>query len=637
MSKSHKEKILFVTTAKDSVPGSLRDAINKANSFSNTIIIIKKSVGDRIVLKYGEIDITSNIKLINKTKNDLTICSKKQNQRLFHIFSSAQVLEITSCNDKKMFLSGGKHDLNGGAFYIESDSHQLILNNVVISGNAALGSGGAIYTFGSVTLLSSIVELNEAGVQGGGIWSGKGVTLEQSKVSKNSVLIPDESSGGAGIFVDDGNCILNESCVSDNHVAYDADKSVGGSGGLVVMTGSIYVQNNSHVDNNTAFNSAGIQEGNGNVYVTNKSSVNNNQSFNAALAAGGGGITISIGTVFVSNSEVCDNKTVGMYSGGIVSIFGDVIVSDHSKINGNTNRGPGGGIACNLGSVSIGSGSSVSHNTGASLAAAIVTFSPSPAFISISGNSVISHNTLTNAQTIAQTILAFIGVVTGNLSGTTKQANKSGGSGGASLIKLIPGILSQLTSVSDLLKALPIEKIGPANVIGGTVASLLSGEINIENSRIENNYVGKNVSAQNSPFSGFGGGVFGFGAPINIQNSIIKNNTSLSSGSGIWSNSGVNASNSSITENHIKVNGNGGGIFNGSDSIASLINTCINHNSARGNGGGIYNTGQLTLISSTIKKNTAKINGGGVFSNKPFVDIDTTITDNTPNDVVIIP
>lgn len=629
-----KINIFYVRTSKDSIPGSLRDAINQANLLTFSKIIIKSSVGNYIKLKNGELNISSNIKLINQTGNDLTICSKC-NQRIFHISSSSQLFKISSSDNKKTILSNGKSDTNGGAIYVEPSTHQLILKNVVIINNTVVLYGGGIYSNGYITLISSCVESNQAGSQGGGIWSGKEIILQHSTVSKNKILIPNENSGGGGIYVDNGNCVLNASSVVNNKVAYDTNIGGGSGGGIIVMVGSIYVQNNSHVDNNSAFNSGGIQEGQGDVYVINESSVNQNQSFNQVQgAAGGGGITMIFGNVYISNSQVCDNKTKGMYSGGIVTIIGDVNVIEHSKIMRNSNNGPGGGIAVNLGTVTI-NNSYVSNNTGASLGGGIVNFTPSPGFISISGNSEVSNNYLTNAETIAQTIEIFLEVITNNLSSIGKQSSQNGSSG-AIILQLIPDIIQQLLPISDALKAIITNKIGIGNLIGGGgIACLLSTNIKIDNSCIMNNYAGKNVSSDNFPFSSYGGGILAFESQIILLNTEISNNTTLSSGGGIWSNNSINANNSNIIKNNIKHDGQGGGIYINSDGVTTLINTNINYNFSKNNGGGIYNNGKLSLILSEIKKNKAKVTGGGIYSNKSLINIDTKIIENYPNNIII--
>ncbi len=87
-----------------------------------------------------------------------------------------------------------------------------------------------------------------------------------------------------------------------------------------------------------------------------------------------------------------------MYSGGIVILLGGVTVTDGSQIDGNSANGPGGGIAANFeGAVTISDGSQVDGNTGAGLGGGIVNFSETFG-ISVTGQSQVSNNTLTNVE-----------------------------------------------------------------------------------------------------------------------------------------------------------------------------------------------------------------------------------------------
>jgi predicted outer membrane repeat protein len=631
-----KYNIFFVTTSQDSIPGSLRYAINQANLSSNlspnllSKIIIKPLHISQIVLTNGEIVISSNIKLINATNNDLTI-KATDNNRLFHIISPSFYFKIGSlCH--KLILSNGSINANGGAIYVEPSNHNLILKNVIITNNTAKRAGGGIHTQGNVTLFSSIVISNMANTQGGGIWSGHSTIMHESTVTKNLVLVAIESNGGGGIFVDNGNCVLDKSHVTHNLVTYDLIGRKGGSGGgIVVMNGTVFVQNNSHVDYNTAYNSGGIQEGIGDVNIANKSSVSFNKSFNSDIAAGGGGITITMGTVNISDSKIHANKTKGMFSGGIVSLVGDVVVTNHSEISENTNQGPGGGIAVNIGSVVI-DNSNISNNKGASLGGAIVCFASGPVSVS---KSITNNNILTNAQTIRQTIEAFFEVISGYLLSTSIQATESGGEGSKAYIQQIPIILAKTKEINDQLKALPSSITNNNTIAGGAIACLLSISVTIDDSFIKCNFVGKYVDQTNAPFDALAGGVFGFLAKIKINSSIIEKNISVSDAGGILSKTELLLSHSKVIENK-STYGNGGGILNDVDGKALIIDSIISGNLARQNGGGINNRGRLELINTKITLNGAKNTGGGIISIDPFIKINSKIIDNYPNNVVIL-
>lgn len=573
-----------VTTGKDGVKGSLRRAIELANSQSPNAtvkIIITPSV-NKIILNDGEIVISRNI-IIKNLSEDLEIAALGRS-RIFHVTSNVEFTKIISKAGLLSFKTGYSLD-NGGAILVDNPCHELIANKCKFSDNSAEQFGGAIYSQGNVILISCILSSNVAGSQGGATWTARGITLHKSVISHNVVSMIDSSSGGGGIYNDTGSVIVNQSEVVKNKVLMNFDKTAGGSGGGIVnMNGSTYIQNNSHIDNNTAFNSGGIQQGRGDLYIINKSTVNGNRSFNQVRGSdsGGGGVTINLGTTYVSNSQICDNKTVGMYSAGVVSLLGDVIVVDGSEICRNHNRGPGGGIAANIGTVTI-VGSKIEDNIGAALGGGIVNFAPSPAVITVSKGSSVSGNTLTNAETIGQTIAAFLQVVSNSLNNMQSQAVKSQGPGTQELLNALSEV-GQRTQQLSLFFNLTPNTLG-----GGGIASLTTGPIMISDSKVENNRAGEKVSSENAPFFSLGGGVFGFEAPITIENSSITGNSTTTrlQGGGVWSGVSLNVSNSKVVDNF--ADGRSNDIFIKENGIASIIDSKINQNA-------ITNEGQLTII-----------------------------------------
>lgn len=76
------QNIFNVTTCADSVFGSLRFALNQANLLPKAKIIIRPNVGNKIILRDGELNINSKIELFNCTKNDITICVLNNNHRI---------------------------------------------------------------------------------------------------------------------------------------------------------------------------------------------------------------------------------------------------------------------------------------------------------------------------------------------------------------------------------------------------------------------------------------------------------------------------------------------------------------------------------------------------------------------------
>ena len=538
---------IFVTSSNDSGPGTLRKAIEQSNLLPKSLIILKPSVGHKINLQ-SELLVSSNVKIINNTQSDLTITSS---ERIFHVTAPSQLFELWSPCQRIILREGSAE--NGGAIYVETSDHHLKLDNTILKDNRATTSGGAIYTLGKLSMKFSLVAENVAGFQGGGLWVGRGLSLEKTGILKNAII---RDGAGAGVFVDDGNVMLKLTSISHNL----APK--GSGGGIVIMVGS-FVMEHSHVDHNKAYNAGGIQEGQGNIYMIN-STANHNRSFNDNRgSAGGGGITISLGSVYLTESEISENKTVGMFSGGIVSLVGDVFVFN-SKVSGNTNRGPGGGIAMNFGNVLI-EGSTITGNTGASLGGGLVNFAPAPGYIQIF-NSEIKNNVLTNAETINQTIESFLEVLIDYLGSVEKQ---SSGSGGQKFSNSIPEIIAKLKVVAELLEKLGI---GP-RIGGGGIATLLSTKVTVQQSKILENFAGAVVSDDNTPFEALGGGLFTPNATTFIQESKILKNRALSRGGGIHNTGNLTLIKSQVIENQAK---HAGGVYS-NDKFLSL-ETLIKNN-----------------------------------------------------------
>lgn len=621
--------VIKITTGIDSVnPGSLRYAITQAGTFDTPVKIIITKCVKLINLTLGMIEIPGNsITLVNEAGHDVTITSNST-ASMFTLPSGTTPTSFkVDGGHHKIIITGGNSGANGGTFYIGFSGNSLILINTIIQNSQTLNAGGAIFTEGVVIMESSVIKNCTAGEQGGAIWSALGLTMKKSQIKKNTVSNINSSAAGAGVFIDNGNTFVSDhSCISYNTCA-STSSAGGAAGGICSMNGSIYITNHSSVNHNKAFNAGGIQQGVGNVSVTKHSEVSNNQSFSPNIAAGGGGITITLGTVLISQSEVCGNKTIGMYSGGIVSLVGDVIIQDGSKINYNSNAGPGGGIACNVNSSVVVSGKSeVSHNIGSSMGGGIVNFSLQAGLISIS-DSIVKGNSLTNAMTIAETLGATLTVLTEQTVYMTAQADFVGGAGGQALVAALPAILTEAGLVSTALAALPgtINGINTANLLaGGGIASILLTSVTLTNSAICENNSPVITSTTNVPITSIGGGVFCLNAPLVADDTRIECNLSNGAGGGVYVGLGLSGHDTIIKGNRVKnilrtSAQDGGGVFNDVNSTSTLIDSEITENKTSSNGGGLANYGVMNLISTKVKNNLACVSNNEIYSTGTIV------------------
>ena len=103
--------------------------------------------------------------------------------------------------------------------------------------------------------------------------------------------------------------------------------------------------------------------------------------------------------------------------------------------------------------------------------------------------------------------------------------------------------------------------------------------------------------------------------PVTFDGVTIQNAKTTAQGGGIWANSALTLTNSTVTGNTASW---GGGIFNGSAGTMAISNTTINQNTASTSGAGaIGNRGALTITDSTISGNKCAANGGAIVSFAP--------------------
>jgi hypothetical protein len=513
------------------VPGSLRWAVAQANLTRNqgSLVAITPAVQSPITLHAGELQIRSSLTIENASGAPLTIQQGTPNARIFHVVANPRTTAVIITGlsaTSSLTLTGGQvANGNGGGILVDNPQNFLTLAYVNVVGNSAAQVNNP--------------QLGTKG-NGGGVYSSGTVTLDHTSVSFNSANGPNAASGHAGgVYTDQGVTLVA-----------------------------------SHVDSNFARNAAGILNVFGSVEVLDGSTVNNNTSDGNSFKTGdfgGGGIGEMAGNVIVSGSQVSNNKTVGMYSGGIVLLLGGVTVTNGSQIDGNTNNGPGGGIAANFeGPVTISHGSQVDGNTGAGLGGGIVNFSETFG-ISVTDQSEVAGNTLTNAEDSAATG----GLISVGLDPTVSRPFVSGGRGDAVLKAALQLFVNACAQRAALLGQAVAALPGKGSVeVGGGISSVLAGPIEIAgNSNISDNHFANVTSSL--PAIGVGGGVFANLGPITIDGSTVSGNDATGDGGGIWNGHSLIISNSTVAQNHAALSG--GGIFN--RGVFSSINTITDNNS----------------------------------------------------------
>jgi hypothetical protein len=409
-----------VTSVADSGPGSLRDAIQQANSHPGADAIdFAAGLSGTITLGGTQLEISDDLTIAGPGASALTV-SGNHASRVFLVDAN-----VTATVDG-ITVTGGNFAGDGAGGGIENEG-SLTLSNAIITGNHAqeshsgtgpvVGDGGGIFNSGTLALTNCSISDNSVsgGVpgddeNGGAIFNSGGLTVIDSIVSDNSV-----PEGGGGI-VNSGSLYLRQSTVAGNSATQDSGNPIGGG---ILTSGSLTVSESTIEGNN---------------------------------AGAGGGIFNSNGVATLINSNVSGNSAG--YAGGIFNFEDQAQASmslTNCTVSGNSASGGGGGI----------------YNFYGLLTLTNSTISANDASTSTYGGGIWNYS---GAMTLDNTIVA------GNLGGSPKAPNDLSGSaattnsaenliGTGGSAGLVNGVNGNLVGVAD-------PKLGPLADNGGPTQTM---------------------------------------------------------------------------------------------------------------------------------------------------------------------
>lgn len=263
---------LTVTTNADAGPGSLRDAIGRANANAEAdTITFELPPADRTIVLGSDLVATAAEETVVDGENNEIIVSGNDAVRVFTV--------------------------QGGA--------ALGLQNLTVA-NGRAGEGGGIFNAGDLTVNDSNLTGNSATaiLGGGGIANRDGGTLTVSDSTFSSNAAPD-GSGGGGISNFGATGTVGDSTFSGN--------TAGSGGGIDNANGSFTV-NNSTFTGNTASGSGGAISNGGTLTSTSSTLAGNTANTGSGIESSGGVATVS--NTIVANDPADSNCAGTITDGG---------------------------------------------------------------------------------------------------------------------------------------------------------------------------------------------------------------------------------------------------------------------------------------------------------------------------------
>jgi Chlamydia polymorphic membrane protein (Chlamydia_PMP) repeat len=167
---------------------------------------------------------------------------------------------------------------------------------------------------------------------------------------------------------------------------------------------------------------------------------------------------------------------------------------------------------------------------------------------------------------------------------------------------------------------------------GGGIYNDTAGKLTLLHSQITGNHAIEPVPGA----LGSGGGLYNYGGFVDVRDSTISGNDSVTHGGGILNalSGHMSIARSTVSDNTAL--GNGGGIANG-DGIMQITDSTLSGNHATKGGGLLINTPYFdvtTISNSTFSGNVAPAGGGGIYNAGGQAVIQfCTITRNVSNDL----
>ncbi|WP_299404435.1 choice-of-anchor Q domain-containing protein [Acaryochloris sp. IP29b_bin.148] len=335
---------------------SLREALIAAQTNAATINLEGGEIYDLSIDGEGEdTDLESLLNI--GTGQNITIRSEGNEKaeingngldRVFTVSNNAEL------NLQNITVTGGQTTFGGGGI---ANLGTLSLTDSLITDNSANRGGGLFNTAsGKATLTNSVISLNNAVTDGGGIFNNSEIslidaetlgeiTLDQSTVSEN---IAGGSGGGIASFI--GRTILTDSTVAENTAAVDGGGIIAQGADSTFDSAREFILTDSQITNNRSGQDGGGLYVTSNVSPDDRVTLTNTSISTNTAERDGGGIYNASDTVIVDNGVVRGNEAINSGGGIFASGIGAQTVLSSSLVSENTAAVDGGGIFSNASS-----------------------------------------------------------------------------------------------------------------------------------------------------------------------------------------------------------------------------------------------------------------------------------------------
>ena len=653
----------IVTTLGDTVNASdgllsLREALAAASD-EDMIIFDSSLAGGTITLSRGQLEIRNSVTIsASDLDGGITIDANKKN-RVFYVAG-------TKVGLSGLTIKGGKVSDNGAGIY--NDATVLTITDTEFIGNAANGSGGAVYSTGPLSMTGGVFSGNTAAI-GGAVCNEGSLSIANVAFTGNSASDDGGAVAATGSTFSFSGCTFTEnSSVDDGGALYFdlvrgeiansvfSSNSASDDGGAIfgtISTDKLWMSDSILSDNYCA--GAG-----GAIFLTGSARITNSLMHSNRTDHYGGAIYIAPSNKpsVVINTTIANNTADqggGIYYAEDLSLYNSILAGNTASTSGDdiyVRRGTTGGFY------------TLSGYTNWEVSNAPYTYNPDkPLFAdSDSGDYTLADdsqaiNLGNNDYVSAETDLAGNPRIVGgivDLGAYESQATHEP-------VTYIVTTLNDTTDPNDGLLSLRealAEAAGEDTVMfdsslaGGTI-TLAQGQLEITKSvtvtasDLEDgitidaggasravNITGMKVTLENLTVTGGnaadnGAGICNNGGSLILNNIGFADNSATGSGGALYSTGSVNLTDCDFTNNTAGISG--GAIL--STGGITVTNGVFSGNSAGDDGGAIATTGSFTITDSSFTGNSTVDDGGAIYFESISGMIDTVVfTSNSAQD-----